>query len=560
LSILIPARNEEWLPETVADVLEHASGQTEVIVVLDGAWPVRPLPQHGRVQVIYLPESIGQRAATNLAARVSTAPYICKLDAHCSVASGFDTALIEAAQTLERECVQIPTQKNLKVYNQVCEPCQFVADQAPRLPACPHCGGTLEKQLVWKPRPGSTTKAWRFDSELQFGYGGISQPEGEFPETMSCLGACWFLSREWFWQLGGLDEAHGGWGQMGTELACKVWLSGGRMVTNTRTWFAHFFRVGGIGFPYTIHGSDQEKARVYSRNLWRSNAWAGQVKPLRWLVEKFQPKGWSQEQIDALPARHDHDGGADRGGVSLRVGCRVGVVYYSDCLPQEAILQASRASIEASGLPIVAVTLRRIDWPAANNLMLDAERGYLTMFRQILAGLEALDTDNVFLCEHDVLYHPSHFDFAPPRDDCYYYNVNTWKVDVQTGRAITYVTKQTSGLCARRRLLINHYVRRVERVEREGFSRRQGFEPGSHRRQERIDDIPSDVWRSEFPNLDIRHDRNLTSTRWSPEQFRDQRNCQGWQEADEVPGWGVTKGRMAEIFAGVASAVQQAVA
>jgi hypothetical protein len=273
-------------------------------------------------------------------------------------------------------------------------------------------------------------------------------------------------------------------------------------------------------------------------------------------VEKFQPKGWSQEQIDALPARHDGDGGADRGGVSLRVGRRAGVVYYSDCRPQEAILQASRASIEASGLPIVAVTLRRIDWPAAKNLMLDAERGYLTMFRQILAGLEALDTDDAFLCEHDCLYHQSHFDFVPPRDDCYYYNLNFFKVDANSGRAVTYVAKQTSGLCASRRLLVDHYRKRVALVEKVGFSRRMGFEPGSHSRPERVDAIGSDVWRSAFPNLDIRHGKNLTPTRWSQKQFKDQRNCQGWQEADEVPGWGVTKGRMADIFAGVASAVQ----
>jgi hypothetical protein len=36
------------------------------------------------------------------------------------------------------------------------------------------------------------------------------------------------------------------------------------MVTNTRTWFAHFFRVGGIGFPYELRASSQDAARVYS--------------------------------------------------------------------------------------------------------------------------------------------------------------------------------------------------------------------------------------------------------------------------------------------------------
>lgn len=529
LSFLIPARNEEWLAQTVSDVLAHTSEASEIIVVLDGAWPTTPLPQHERVHVAYLPHSIGQRAATNLAARISTAPYICKLDAHCSVADGIDRALLAGADQLGPHVVQIPAQRNLHVYDQVCDPCEFRADQAPNLQACPQCQGILRHDLVWKPRGRSRVTAWRFDSDLHFQYRGYEQQAGDFPETMSCLGACWFLDREWFWHLGGLDESHGSWGQMGTELACKAWLSGGRMVTNTRTEFSHFFRVGGIGFPYELKGSDQQKAQEYSRALWRANAWPGQVKPLRWLVERFSPAGWTRDQIEALPSELP---------AARRAPATKGVVYYSDCRPSDDILTAARDSIEASGLPIVAVTLRPIRWPSARHLVLPLERGPLAMFRQILAGLEALDTDVAFLCEHDVVYHPSHFDFAPPRDDCYFYNVNTFKVDATTGRAVTYITKQTSGLCANRELLVAHYRERVRRVEAGGFSRRMGFEPGSHRRAERVDEVPSGVWRSEYPNIDIRHDKNMTASRWSAEEFRDQRHCQGWQEVEAIPGWG----------------------
>ncbi|HET7619143.1 MAG TPA: hypothetical protein VFK20_11585, partial [Vicinamibacterales bacterium] len=152
------------------------------------------------------------------------------------------------------------------------------------------------------------------------------------------------------------------------------------------------------------------------------------------------------------------------------------------------------------------------------------------------------------LCEHDVLYHPSHFDVVPPRDDVYYYNLHTIKVDAATGRAVSYVTKQTSGLCANRQLLIEHYRKRIAIVERDGFSRRMGFEPGSHRRKERIDDVPSDVWRSPFANVDIRHTANLTQSRWSPSQFRDQRNCQAWTEHTAAPGWPAWHGRPFAAF------------
>jgi glycosyltransferase involved in cell wall biosynthesis len=38
LSILIPARNEEWLSQTVDDLLKNIEADTEILVGLDGAW------------------------------------------------------------------------------------------------------------------------------------------------------------------------------------------------------------------------------------------------------------------------------------------------------------------------------------------------------------------------------------------------------------------------------------------------------------------------------------------------------------------------------------------
>ena len=125
-----------------------------------------------------------------------------------------------------------------------------------------------------------------------------------------------------------------------------------------------------------------------------------------------------------------------------------------------------------------------------------------------------------------------------PKNDKYYYNINVWKVDYKTGHALHYDCQQTSGLCANRELLIQHYRERVRRVEAEGFTRRMGFEPGTHGRKERVDDYRAESWKSEYPNVDIRHDKNLTPSRWKKEQFRNQRYTKGWKESDEVPGWG----------------------
>jgi hypothetical protein len=66
-----------------------------------------------------------------------------------------------------------------------------------------------------------------------------------------------------------------------------------------------------------------------------------------------------------------------------------------------------------------------------------------------------------------------------------------------------------------------------------------------------VDNYAAERWMAPFPNLDIRHDKNLTLTRWSPENFRDKKACQGWNllaPTDSIPGWGVTKGRFDQFL------------
>ena len=99
------------------------------------------------------------------------------------------------------------------------------------------------------------------------------------------------MQRKRYWELDGLDEGHGSWGQMGTEIACKSWLSGGQHVVNKKTWYAHMFRTqgGDFGFPYKISGNEQERARKYSRDIWLNNKWPKAKYPLSWIINKFSP-------------------------------------------------------------------------------------------------------------------------------------------------------------------------------------------------------------------------------------------------------------------------------
>jgi len=116
----------------------------------------------------------------------------------------------------------------------------------------------------------------------------------EIDETMACMGPGWFLSAEDFWKQGGCDENHGSWGQQGIEVAFKAWLSGGALMVNKRTWFAHWFRASDGSFPYPIRGRDVSAARKYSKDLWMGDKWEGATRKLSWLVEKFEPPGWEE--------------------------------------------------------------------------------------------------------------------------------------------------------------------------------------------------------------------------------------------------------------------------
>jgi hypothetical protein len=454
-----------------------------------------------------------------------------KVDAHCSFGQGFDVKMM---MDMQDDWTMVPAMHNLHAFDWVCD-CGMRRYQGPSA-ACYKCGKETRRDMLWRAKPSPVTTAMCFDRDLKFKYwsGYKKRQQGDLVDTMSILGACFMLTREKYLELDICDERHGSWGQMGTEVACKTWLSGGRLVCTKKTWFAHLFRTqgGDFGFPYRLTSGAVERARKHSRALFIDGKWEGAKYPLEWLIAKFAPvPDW-----DDLPLAAERP--------------TKGLLYYTDNRLDGDIMAACQRQVEIArdGHDLVSVSLRPMLF--GRNVTLDGERGPLMMFRQILVALEALDTDVVFFVEHDVLYHPSHFDFNPPRRDLFYYNNNVWKVDAENGQALFHYSNHTSQLCAYRELLLEHYRKRVELVEANGYSRRMGYEPGTHGRADRVDDYKCDTWMSEGPNIDLRHEHNLTPSRWRKDQFRNQRYTRGWTEADEVPGWGRTKGRMGAFLDG----------
>lgn len=310
LSILIPARNEIFIRRTVQDILEHKKGKTEIIVVLDGKWADPAIPVNKDLTVVYAPESIGQRAATNLAAKITKSKYLMKCDAHCAFDEGFDLKLL---QEMQDNWTMVPTMKNLHAFDWVCED-GHRRYQSPSGP-CSICGKPTEMDIVWIAKRSPQSNSYCFDPEPHFQYFGEynKRPEGqgELTETMSLQGSCFLLTRDKYFELNICDENFGSWGSQGIEVAAKTWLSGGRVIVNHKTWYAHMFRTqgGDFGFPYQLSGNQVSHAKKTARDLFFNKKWEKQVYPLSWLVEKFWPvPGWKREDLDALKESENVNG------------------------------------------------------------------------------------------------------------------------------------------------------------------------------------------------------------------------------------------------------------
>lgn len=203
-----------------------------------------------------------------------------------------------------------------------------------------------------------------------------------------------------------------------------------------------------------------------------------------------------------------------------------GIIYYSGGGLDQKIAEAVRAQLLTIGLPIVSVTLEPLDF--GKNIVIDGQKGYLTMFKQILTALENSDSDIIFHCEHDNLMHPSHFDFTPPKKDVFYYDLNWWKVR-KDGLAVHWDAEQVSGLCYYKQIGIDFYKKRIAEFDPDNFDRK--FEPMSYE--------GSEDWFAPYPSIDIRHEHNLTYNKWKLDHFRNKETAVNFVTStmDKIPGW-----------------------
>lgn len=299
VSIIIPSRSEEFLQKTIDDILVKAKEAIEVIVILDGYWPQTVIKDEERVLILHqgtVHNSRGMRAAINDGVALSKGKYIMKVDEHCMFDQGFDVKL---KADCEDNWVVIPRRYRLDPYKW-----EIIEDGRPPI-------DYMFLDYPYKSK-GDVTDGLHGNEWKQRYH---DRKDILIDDTMSWQGSCWFMHRSWWNFLGDLDDKlYGSFTHESQEIGNKTWLSGGRLVVNKKTWYAHFHKGKkgkGYGFStkqYKKFSQEKERGRQVCIDYWINNRWSKRKYDFEWLINKFWPvpnwpENW-QEQIK-IDAKYD---------------------------------------------------------------------------------------------------------------------------------------------------------------------------------------------------------------------------------------------------------------
>jgi hypothetical protein len=276
------------LAKTVADLVSKATGDFEVIVMLEGYWPEPPLPDYPNVTVIHNTNPLGMRPAINAAVRIAKGDFLLKTDAHCMFGEGFDEILKEDC---DQDWVVVPRRYSLDGENwkRIDRFIDYLYLSYPDNPA--DFGG-----------PGLNGKVWVNKNK------DLNLRNRLIDDLISAQGSCWFMSKSYFHTLELLDyKSYGHFWNEFQEIGFKCWLSGGRIIRNKKTWYAHLHKGKTYGRGYFLSKSSLTKGATFTKKWMKGEAWDNQTLPLSWLIEKFWPlPTWDEYGLNTLKEM-EHD-------------------------------------------------------------------------------------------------------------------------------------------------------------------------------------------------------------------------------------------------------------
>ena len=278
LSVVIPNFNSPFTSKTIQGVLDNAGCEVEVIVNVEQNWP-EPLIEDARVHYIHHSAPIGMRAGINACVALARGKYIMKLDDHCLVGKDFGKILIESHQP---DWVQVPMRYALNA-----EEWKIEERTDDKYPICemyqdfPRKGKANDDGthgVEWRERRNQTK-----DQELV--------------ESPSMQGSCWFMEKDYFHKLNLMDATgYGQFAQEAQEIGFKCWLSGGKLMINKKTFYAHLHKGNHYGRFYKMP-SGNARADSWSASHWLNNEEPGMIHDFAWFINEKFPNmpGWPED-------------------------------------------------------------------------------------------------------------------------------------------------------------------------------------------------------------------------------------------------------------------------
>lgn len=275
VSVIIPARNERFLSQTIADLLAHG-GDIEVIAILDGYWPDPPIPDQPRLTLVHFAQPRGMRAGINFAASIARGQYLMKCDAHCLFGEGYD-------EILQADCadnwIVIPRRYSLDAENWCCAPKEPIDAMHYFYPYA------HPDDLGLHGRPWMQRARERKDHLID--------------EDMTFQGSCWFMHRDHWNRVGPMDERGyetfmGEPQEIGFKTQLGPWQ--GAIMRNKKAYYAHLHKGKTYGRMYSMSQSERVRGNAYSFDFWWNNRWTERVRDLEWLIDRFWPvPGWPED-------------------------------------------------------------------------------------------------------------------------------------------------------------------------------------------------------------------------------------------------------------------------
>jgi glycosyltransferase involved in cell wall biosynthesis len=271
VSILIPSYNELFMPETVNDIFIKATGEIEVIVVIEGSMPEKMPKDNPNLILLHNNPAKGMRSAINSAVKKASGKFLMKSDAHCLFSEGFDEVL---KKDCEDNWVVIPSRYSLDVKNWKIED-----NNKPR----------RDYHYLCFPDPNKGTDTGMHG--VEWWERGRQRIEYDIDDEMSFQGSCWFMTKNHFdnnlHRLS--EEGYGSFAQEAQEIGLKTWLGGGAVKVNKNTWYAHLHKGKAYGRMYPLSRNELIKHINWSARYWMNNEWKERIHNMDWFIEKFWP-------------------------------------------------------------------------------------------------------------------------------------------------------------------------------------------------------------------------------------------------------------------------------